>query len=74
MSAVQERQALSERAEQSGWQRREVDHVDVYTRGDTRIRVIWSGSERIAGASLFHDAIMTTYTRDVAAINRWFKR
>ncbi|MGV0836400.1 hypothetical protein [Mycolicibacterium thermoresistibile] len=74
MSAVDERQALSERAEQSGWQRRVVDHVDVYTRGTTRIRVIWSGAERIAGGSLYQDDIMTTYTRDVKAIDGWFTR
>lgn len=74
MSAVDERQALSERAEQSGWQRRVVDHVDVYTRGATRIRVIWSGEQKIAGGSLYQDDIMTTYTRDVKAIGVWFTR
>lgn len=74
MSAVDERQALSERAEQSGWQRRVVDHVDVYTRGATRIRVIWSGTERIAGGSLYQDDVLTTYAHEMAAVDRWFTR
>lgn len=74
MSAVDERQALSERAEQSGWQRRAVDHVDVYTRGATRIRVIWSGSSQIGGGSLYQDDILNTYTRELSAIDRWLNR
>ena len=74
MTAIDERQDLHQLAEQAGWRRKDLDRVDVYTRGTTRVRVIWQGSAAISGASLYHDDILTTYTRDLSAVNAWFKR
>ena len=74
IAEADERQGLSQLAEQSGWQRRDIDHVDVYLRGPTRIRVIWRGASAISGASLYHDDILTTYTRDLPTVSGWLTR
>lgn len=74
MTTTDERQELGQLAESGGWQHRDLDRVDVYQRGTTRIRVVWQGSSAISGATLYHDDIMTTYTRDLAAVNGWLKR
>jgi hypothetical protein len=74
MTAVDERQDQNRLAEQSGWQRRDLDRVDVYARGTTRIRVIWRGSSAISGASLYHDDVLTSYTRDLPTVNGWLQR
>ncbi|WP_102144303.1 hypothetical protein [Mycobacterium hubeiense] len=71
MSATVDRQELVRLAEEAGWRHQADDRVDVYVRGNARVRVIWRGDDVINGGSLFHDDIMTTYTRDFAAINRW---
>jgi hypothetical protein len=69
-----ERQELLQLAQDSGWRRRDVDHVDVYVRGTSRIRVIWRGTSAISGAALYHDDILTTYTRDLPTVNNWMTR
>lgn len=74
MTTTDERRDLSQVAESSGWSRRDVDRVDVYQRGNDRIRVIWQGSNAISGASRFQDDIMVTYTRDLPTVNSWLKR
>jgi len=43
MTAPDERAALAKATEESGWQRREVERVDIYLRGKSRVRVIWRG-------------------------------
>jgi hypothetical protein len=45
------RQELAEFTTPLGWQRRAVDRVDVYLRGETRIRVIWAGDDELSGSS-----------------------
>jgi hypothetical protein len=74
MTAIDERRDQNRLAEQSGWQHRDLDRVDVYARGTARIRVIWRGSSAISGASLYHDDILTSYTRDLATVNGWLRR
>jgi hypothetical protein len=74
MTAVDERHDLKQAAEELGWQHRDVDHVDNYLRGETRVRVIWRGNSAISGASLYHDDILSSYTRDLATVNGWLKR
>jgi hypothetical protein len=74
MTAIDERRDQNQLAEQSGWQHRDLDRVDVYARGTARIRVIWRGSSAISGASLYHDDILTSYTRDLATVNGWLRR
>lgn len=74
MTAADERQEQNQLAEQAGWRRNDLDRVDVYLRGDTRIRVIWRGTDAISGATLYQDDIMTTYTRDLPTVNGWLKR
>lgn len=74
MSDTDERAALAKITAEAGWQRREVDRVDVYQRGATRIRVIWRGDDAISGGSRFQDEVMETYSRDLATVKSWLAR
>lgn len=74
MTAVDERKDLNELAEQSGWQLKDLDRVGVFGRGTARIRVIWRGSSNISGASLYHDDVFTSYTRDLPTVSGWLRR
>lgn len=74
MTAVDERQSLQQVAEQAGWDRIDRDRVDIYARGTTRVRVIWQGDAAISGASLFHDDVMTTYSRQLKDVTGWLRR
>jgi hypothetical protein len=74
MTAIDERQGLQQLAEEKGWQRIDRDRIDVYARGTTRVRVIWRGDSAISGASLYHDDVMTTYTRQLTDVTGWLQR
>ncbi|BBX37261.1 hypothetical protein MMAG44476_25584 [Mycolicibacterium mageritense DSM 44476 = CIP 104973] len=74
MTTTDKRHELGQLAEVGSWQHRDLDRVDVFQRGTSRIRVVWQGSEAISGATLYQDDIMTTYTRDLATVHNWFKR
>ena len=73
-ASVDEREALHQLAEQSGWRRKEYDHIDVYLRAATRVRVIWRGTSAISGASLYQDDVLATYTRELSTVNGWLNR
>lgn len=73
MSATNDRQALSEIAEQSGWQRRQVDRTDFYRRGAREVEVLFT-EDKLNGGSLSEDLRMMTYTRDKATIEGWLTR
>lgn len=74
MTEVDERQGLTQLAEQAGWQRHDTDRVDVFVRGSSRVRVIWRGTTAISGASIYHDDILTTYTRELPTVNGWLTK
>ncbi len=74
MTATDDRTALAHATAAAGWNRREIDRVDVYTRGPVRVRVIWRGNDAISGGSRFHDDVMETYTRDYDTIKAWLNR
>jgi hypothetical protein len=74
MDTVEERQGLNQAAEDSGWERRDLDRVDVFARGPNRIRVIWRGTDAISGASLYTDDILASYTRDLSTVGGWLRR
>lgn len=74
MTAVDERRGLQQLAEQAGWRRNDLGRIDLYLRGDTRVRVIWRGSDAISGATLMQDDVMMTYTRKLPTVNSWLKR
>ena len=73
MSATNDRQALSEIAEQSGWQRRQVDRTDFYRRGAREVEVIFT-EDKLNGGTLYEDLSKLTYTRDKATIESWLTR
>lgn len=74
MADATERQALADTTSEHGWSRRVVDRVDVYVRGDSRIRVIWQGDDAISGGSRYQDDGMEQYTRDLATVKGWLSR
>jgi hypothetical protein len=74
MTTADARVDLIQSAEETGWSRRDLDRVDIYDRGTTKVRVIWGGAGAISGASLYHDDILTTYTRDLATVTGWLSR
>ncbi|MCK0174153.1 MULTISPECIES: hypothetical protein [Mycobacteriaceae] len=69
-----QRQDLQQVAEEAGWRRNDLGRVDLYLRGDTRVRVVWRGSDAISGATLTQDDVMMTYTRDLPTATSWLKR
>lgn len=69
-----QRQELQQLADQIGWRRNDLGRVDLYLRGDTRVRVLWRGDDAISGATLYQDDVMMTYTRDLPTVNNWLKR
>ena len=73
MTETNERTALAESSEGAGWSRRIDESVDVYLRGNSRVRVIWSG-DAMAGGSRFHDGLMEAYSREPATVKGWLRR
>jgi hypothetical protein len=73
MSATNDRQALSEIAEQSRWQRRQVDRTDFYRRGARQVEVFFT-EDQLNGGSLYEDLHLVTYTRDKATVEGWLTR
>jgi len=74
MTATDERQILAEFAEQGGWHRRDVDRTDYYVKAGARVLVFWHGTAAISGGSLYHDDVLTAYTRDLSTVQGWLRR
>jgi hypothetical protein len=74
MTAIDERQTLADFAETAGWHRRGVDRTDYYDKAGVRVQVLWQGTEAISAGSLYHDDILTTYTRDLSTVKGWLRR
>ena len=68
------RSELAEITAAAGWNRRIDDRVDIYLRGQTRVRVIWRGDDAISGASRFQDDNLETYSRDLGTVKGWLAR
>jgi hypothetical protein len=74
MTAAVERDSLSELAVQAGWNHRDADRTDYYTRSPVRVHVIWQGTDAISGGALYQDDLLMSYTRDLATVLAWLKR
>ena len=68
------RSELAEITAAAGWNRRIDDRVDIYLRGQTRVRVIWRGDDAISGGSRFQDDNLETYSRDLDTVKGWLAR
>ncbi|BBY42420.1 hypothetical protein A5765_01020 [Mycolicibacterium celeriflavum] len=68
------RDEMSQRAVEAGWDRRDADRADYYTRPPVRIHVIWQGPDGISGGALYHDDVLMAYTRDLATVTGWLNR
>ncbi len=75
-TAIDERQTAALLAEEQDWQRRVAGdgRVDIFNRGTVRIRAVWQGEHTLSGASLFHDEMYESYTREPKTLRAWFKR
>ncbi len=74
MTAADLRKEISERAVQAGWDRRDADRTDYFTRTPVRVHVIWQGNDKISGGALYHDDLLMTYSRDLNTVAGWLKR
>jgi hypothetical protein len=74
MTATDERQTLADFAETAGWHRRNVERTDYYAKGGARVQVLWQGMAAISGGSLYHDDVLTAYTRDLGTVQGWLRR
>jgi hypothetical protein len=74
MAETLEREDLSELALQAGWERRDADRTDYYTRPPVRVHVVWQGTDAISGGALYHDDVLMAYTRELATVQGWLKR
>ena len=68
------RSELAEITAAAGWNRRIDDRVDIYLRGQTRVRVIWRGDDAISGGSRFQEDNLETYSRDLKTVKGWLAR
>ena len=68
------RSELAEITAAAGWNRRIDDRVDIYLRGQTRVRVIWRGDDAISGGSRFQEDNLETYSRDLNTVKGWLAR
>jgi hypothetical protein len=74
MTTADVRSELAEITSAAGWDRRIDDRVDIYLRGQTRVRVIWRGNDAISGGSRFQDDNLETYSRDLDTVRGWLAR
>ena len=73
-TATDERKSVAALAEEQGWQRRvSLERHDIFLRGNVRIRAMWQG-DKLNGATLFHDEMYESYTREATTLRAWFKR
>ena len=74
-TATDERKSVADLAEVQGWQRRvSLERHDIFLRGTVRIRAMWQGDDKLNGATLFHDEMYESYTREPNTLRAWFKR
>ena len=73
MDTTNDRQTISELAEQSGWQRRQLDRTDFYRRGGREVEVFFT-AEKLNGGTLYEDLHLLTHTRDKEKVEGWLTR
>lgn len=74
MTTTDERSELARITTAAGWNRRIDDRVDIYLRGQSRVRVIWQGDEAISGGSRYQEDQLEAYSRDLATVKGWLAR
>jgi hypothetical protein len=73
VSATNDRQAIAQIAEQSGWQRRQLDRTDFYRRGVNDVEVLFT-VDKLNGGTLYEQLHLRTHTRDKATVESWLTR
>lgn len=73
-TATDARQALSEQAEQLGWQRTQRERVDIYRRGIFHVHALWRDSGTVNGGAQYEDSVLLNYTTELAKIQIWLSK
>jgi hypothetical protein len=74
MTATVERAEVSDLASQGGWQHRDSERIDYFSRQPERVRIVWQGSDAISGGMLYRDGILMSLTRELDTVQGWLKR
>ncbi|MBX7455073.1 hypothetical protein GR927_44425 [Mycolicibacterium sp. 3033] len=74
MVDTDERQAFSALAEQTGWTQRTSERNDYFSKGAVRVHVVWQNDSLVNGGTLFHDDLLTSYSRELPTVQSWLKR
>ena len=73
MTEQSHRQGVRELAEQSGWQQRCTERIDIFLKGDRNVEVLWT-EDAISGGSLYHEYHLAAHTREPAKIKEWLTK
>lgn len=74
MVDTDERQAVSALAEETGWTLRRAERNDYFTKGDIRVHVVWQNDSAVNGGTLYHDDLLTSYSRELPTVQSWLRR
>ncbi|KMO79960.1 hypothetical protein EUA04_15940 [Mycolicibacterium obuense] len=74
MVDTDERQAFSALAEQTGWAHRSSERNDYFAKGSVRVHVVWQDDSVVNGGTLYHDDLLTSYTRELPTVQSWLRR
>jgi hypothetical protein len=73
VDTTNDRQTISALAEESGWQRRQLDRTDFYRRGTRAVEVLFT-ADKLNGGTLYEDLHLLTHTREKATVEGWLTR
>jgi hypothetical protein len=74
MPDTDERQALSSLADETGWTHRIAERNDYFVKGSIRVHTVWAGDTELSGGTLYHDDLLTSYSRDLGTVKGWLRR
>ncbi|MGV0626314.1 hypothetical protein [Mycolicibacter minnesotensis] len=73
-TAIDVREALSEKSVQLGWRRTQRERVDIYSRGIYQVHAIWRDNAVVNGGAHYEDSVLLAYTTELAKIQSWLSR
>jgi hypothetical protein len=73
VDTTNDRQTISALAEESGWQRRQLDRTDFYRRGLREVEVLFT-ADKLNGGTLYEDLHLLTHSREMATVEGWLTR
>lgn len=74
MVDTDERQAVSALAQETGWTQRTAERNDYFAKGGIRVHIVWQDDSALNGGTLFHDDLLTSYSRELPTVQSWLRR